>query len=335
MTAQTSIDPFREMNRYDERDEDWPSSEVFEEPRRTLQNYWRKFHAVRDCGAGKVAYVEKTNSRPVDEKYEYSLRCWKCGHKVPEDEILFIGGEWFNNVGWLEYGDTTADLWLPEDRVLELGPDPDEDELVKALNLTRIERKASVFGLSFGNESYYECEDCGKESFLMFDNRCRMCYDGEWTERMQQTVDSAETSIRERNNSFVHRLEQEINPLSIKGRAFEDKILWRRHEAESVPQLVEVKQCLKDDSDGHWEYVLTDMTHTREWRYHEDDLADCFWDTGLYNRDEPKPVMDDRIREVFQRVCNHSFHTVHDSETTEPAGEQCINCRKKRDVQGN
>jgi len=128
MTAQTSIDPFREMNRYDERDEDWPSSEVFEEPRRTLQNYWRKFHAVRDCGAGKVAYVEKTNSRPVDEKYEYSLRCWKCGHKVPEDEILFIGGEWFNNVGWLEYGDTTADLWLPEDRVLELGPDPDVAE---------------------------------------------------------------------------------------------------------------------------------------------------------------------------------------------------------------
>lgn len=330
--CQTSIDPFREINRYDERDEDWPSAEVFEEPRRTLGNYWMKFHAARDCGARKVAYVENTNHRPTSEKYEYSLRCWQCGHRVDEDEVLFVGGEWFNQVGWLEYGNTIEDLWMPPERVVELGPDPGQDELVKALNLSRIEREASVFGLTFGNERYYKCEDCGKETFLTFDDKCRMCYDGEWTDRMQKTVNAAEDSIRKRNNSFVHKVEQEIDPFSIKGRAFEDKILWRRHDAENVPKLVEVKQCLKDDSDGHWEYVLTDMTHTSEWRYHEDDLADCFWDTRLHNRDHPKPVMDDRIREVYQRVCEHSFHTVHDAETAEPTGEQCIDCRKKRDT---
>jgi len=93
--------------------------------------------------------------------------------------------------------------------------------------------------------------------------------------------------------------ESEIDPLSIKGRAFEEKILWRRHDAENVPKLVEVKQCLTDDSDGNWEYILTDMTHTREWRYHEEDLADCFWDTGLYNDEHAKPVHDKRIREVW------------------------------------
>jgi len=129
-----------------------------------------------------------------------------------------------------------------------------------------------------------------------------MCYDCEWTERMQQTLNAAERSIRERNGSFIHRLESEIDPLSIKGRAFEEKILWRRHDAENVPKLVEVKQCLTDDSDGNWEYILTDMTHTREWRYHEEDLADCFWDTGLYNDEHAKPVHDKRIREVWERV---------------------------------
>lgn len=80
---------------------------------------------------------------------------------------------------------------------------------------------------------------------------------------------------------------------------------------------------------GHLEYVLMDPTHTDRWQYHEDDLEDCFWDTGLRN-EEVKPIMDERIREIFQRVHEHLFRTVHDSEMGEPDGEKCITCRKRR-----
>ncbi|WMT10291.1 hypothetical protein NP511_22105 (plasmid) [Natrinema thermotolerans] len=294
---QTQIDPFRELNRYDDRTEDWRSSTVYEPPRRTVANGWAKFHADRGCGSDRVRYVEGSGSVASSDTYDYDLRCWSCGYRVDEDAVLFVGGEWFREHGWRHFGRPVDDLSIPADRVLDLGPNPDQNELIRALNLTRIERKASVFGLSFGNESYDDCEDCGQETYLLFDGRCRMCYDGEWTDRMQQTLDAAERSIRERNGSFIHRLGDQIDPLSIKDRAFEDKILWRRHDAEPVPKLVEVTQCLTDDSDGHWEYVLTDIAHTREWRYHEDDLADCFWDTGLYNGDR-----DDRIRDVWERV---------------------------------
>lgn len=103
-------------------------------------------------------------------------------------------------------------------------------------------------------------------------------------------------------------------------------ILWRRHDNEPAPKLVEVTQRLQDVDSGHMEYVLQDMTHTTRDQYHEDDLADCFWPTGLHN-EEVKPIMDERIREVYQRVCDHSFTTVHDPETSEPAGEQCLHCR--------
>lgn len=333
-TEQANIDTFAEMNRYDERHADWPSAEVFEEPRRTLHNYWAKFHAARDCGARNVAFVEDTNFRTTGDKYEFRLRCWNCGYRIDEDEVLFIGGEWYSQHGWQHYGRAVEDLNLPRDRVLKLGPDPDRDELVRALNLTRIEREAGFHGVTFGNESYRNCVDCHQETMLRFDEQCRMCYDGEWTDRMTETITALARCVRERNGSFIHRLEKHIDPLSIKGRAFENKILWRRHEREQVSKLVEVTQCLKDDSDGHWEYILTDPTHTSYWRYHEDDLAACFWDTGLRNDEEPKPVMDDRIREVYQRVCDHSFHQVHDGETGEPAGEQCINCRKRRSVPG-
>jgi hypothetical protein len=299
-TRQTSIDPFREMNRYDDRHEDWPSDAVHEPPRRTLGEYWAKFHATRDCGARNVAFVENTTSRSLGPKWQYSLRCWDCGYRIEEDDILFIGGDWYSKHGWREYGKPLEDLHLPRERVLELGPDPDRDELVRALNLTRIEQSASTFGLTFGSESYYECEDCGQETFFRFDNRCRMCYDGEWTDRMQETVDRAVTSILERNDSFAHRLEREIDPLSM-GKAYQGMILWRRNDEESVPKLVEVTQRFEDCDDGHLEYVLMDVTHTTRHQYHEDDLQDCFYDTGLRN-DEPKPVMDDRIREVWTRV---------------------------------
>lgn len=330
-TEQSSIDPFREMNRYDDRHEDYPSDAVFEPPRRTMTNYWAKFHAVRDCG-GEVYLAEKTSYRSTGEKWAYELRCRSCGYGVDEDEVLFIGGEWYSTVGCLEHGRSLGDLWLPASRILELGPDPDEDEVSRALNLTRIERQASILGLSFGNETYRECDDCGQETWLLFDRRCRMCYDGEWTGRMTDTLSSAVKEILVRNNSFAHRLEREVDPFSIHDRLFEDKILWRANNLERVPRMVEVKQCLQDDSDDHWEYVLTDLTHTNEWRYHEDDVRDLFYDTGLYSRDVTKPIEDDEIREAYQHVCDHAFREVHDSKTHEVSGEQCYNCRLFREV---
>ncbi len=301
---QTLLDPYREMNRYEDRDEEYRSEEVFGEPRRTLHNYWKKYHAARDCGSDMVQFVEETTTNPVGEKYEYQLYCRSCGHKIPENEVLFIGGDWYRNHGWKEYGSSLDNLRIPEGRVLELGSDPDRDELIRVLKLGRIEREGSgLLGFSFGNGTWYECDECEHEVPLTYDGMCRMCYGGEWTDRMQKEVNALSISVRQRNNSFVHRLEGHVDPFSIKDRLFKGKILWRRYGNENVPKLVEVKQCLRDDSDGHWEYVLADMTYTNEWLYHEDDIRGLFWDTGLRN-EEKKPVMDDRIREVHQRVCN-------------------------------
>jgi hypothetical protein len=329
---QQKLDLYREMNRYDEREEDWPSSAVFEHPRRTLANKWRKFHAARDCGSSNVRFVEKTTSRPVSEKYEYGLRCSNCAYDVPEDEVLFVGGDWFSEHGWREYGRPVEDLRIPEARVLELGADPERSALERVLRLGGIERAASAHGLSFGSERYHECVDCERETMLVFDDRCRMCYDGEWTTRMQEIVDGAGIQVRERNNSFKHRVESQVDPLSIKNRAFEEKILWRRHDAEGTSKLVEVTQCLRDDADGHWEYVLQDPTHTRRWQYRQEDLAACFWDTGLYNDAHAKPIQDDRIREVYQRVCDHTYSEVLDSETGDVVLDRCTHCRHEREV---
>jgi len=302
MTEQAALDTFREMNNYDGRDEDWPSDAVFEEPRRTLFNGWTKFHAARDCGSSGVSYIEAHTVRPIGPKYEYKLYCRSCNHRVTEDEVLFIGGDWFNEHGILEFGQTIDELQISPDRVLDLGPDPSKEELVRVLNLTRIERNVSSFGVSFGNESYDKCDTCEKETFLLFDGECRMCYDGEWTGAMQNVVNSVQFSIRERNNSFKHRVEEQVNPLSIKNRAFEDKILWRRSSSSDFPKIVEVTQCLTDDDDGHWEYILSNLARTSEWRVTQDELAELYWDTGLYNDDHNNPLDDDRLSELHHRV---------------------------------
>ncbi|EMA34114.1 hypothetical protein, partial [Halobiforma nitratireducens] len=121
MGEQTQIDPFRALNRYDDRFEDWPSKEVFEPPRRTLANGWRKFHADRDCGSRNVYFRESTTHTPVSEKYEYDLVCRDCGYEIPETEVLFVGGQWYRDHGWETYGRPLEDLHLPADRVLALG----------------------------------------------------------------------------------------------------------------------------------------------------------------------------------------------------------------------
>ena len=331
-SSQTTIDPYREMNRYDERDEDWPSTAVFEPPRRTLSNYWKKFHAARDCGADRVALVEKVSHRSTGEKWAYDLRCWACGHRVDESEVLFIGGDWYSKHGGMIYGRALDDLWLPPGRVLELGADPDRDELVRALNLTRIERNVGPFmGGPLRPSRWKACKACEHEVPLRFDDRCRMCYDGEWTERMTQSLVAFERKVREfHNHSFVHRLESKVDPLSIGGKAGEREVLYRRHKQEGTTKLVIVTKRLEDIDDGHREYELTDPTYTEYWQYREEDLDGCFWSTGLYDRHR-EGVGNEEIRDAYQHVCEHSFHEVHDPETLDVTGEQCIHCRKRRD----
>lgn len=285
MSKQTVIDTFRELNHYTGRQKDWPSDEVFTSPRRTMENGWKKFHAARDCGSDTVRFIEKTGTNVTAEKYAYNIHCSSCGYKIPEEEVLFIGGDWYREDGLFAYGRPLEDLHLPEHRVLSLGPQPSKDELLTALNLTRIEREATVFGLSFGNESYRDCQSCEHETFLTFDDKCRMCYDGEWTDSMQETLVVTERSIRERNNSFVHRLESNINPFSIHNRLFEDKILWRFTPHKDLPRLVTVTKCFEDLNTGENEYVLTDMHGTETWLLHGDEIRDVFWDTGLYTDD--------------------------------------------------
>lgn len=282
-TEQTSIDPFQDLNRYDERDEDWPSSAVYEEPRRTFHNGWRKFHAARECGTDRVRYVEETRTQSSDDRYEYRLYCWDCGYEVPEDEVLFIGGEWFSQHGWKAFGQMLENLCLPQDRVLDLGPDPDQTELIQALELTRIEREGSgINGFSFGMGMWYECDGCGHETPLTYDGRCRMCYDGVWTDRMQDSVEALSVAVRERNDSFVHRLPKKLTPSEPGGKATQGAILWRRRESEATSKLVEVVDRYRDVDGGGMMYRVADPDRDESWLYGEEDLDAAFWETGLH-----------------------------------------------------
>jgi hypothetical protein len=221
---------------------------------------------------------------------------------VPEYEILFVGGEWYSQYGWVAYVRPLEDLRLLKERVLDFGPDPPRDELVSALELTCIEREASFHGVSFGTERYDGCTECGHSTMLTFDRRCRMCYDGEWTDRLTATIAALARSVRKRNGSFVHQIEREVDPLHPTDRAMPEQILWRKRPVEGVPKIVVVEQRLQDDSDGHYEYILVDPVESGEWRYHEDDLAATFYNTGLMVGHWYNAVDDERLRELYEGV---------------------------------
>lgn len=101
--------------------------------------------------------------------------------------------------------------------------------------------------------------------------------------------------------------------------------MTRRHG-----EIAEVPRQLEDVDSSCRKYVLWDPIYIERWQYNEMDLEDCFWATGLYN-EEANPVMNDRIREVWQHVCDHSFAIVHDPETHEPSREKYLYCRKRRE----
>lgn len=297
------IDKYKAMIGYEDRNVDLRSSEVYEPPRRTISNRWVKFHAdpKRDCGSRNVHFIE-TQRNAIGEKYEYDLYCANCRQRVNEENVLFIGGEWYADKGWEAYQRPVEDIHMPSERVVELGPNPSEEELRDALEVTRIEGEANLIGLTFGTETTNTCNDCEHETPLTFDEKCRMCYDGPWTDRMTDTLIAAEDSIRKRNGSFVHTLENKIDPVSINNKAHTGSILWRRNRTEGTTKIVEVLQCLQDDDDGHREYILTDVTRTEEWRYPQEELVECFYDTGLNNTTTGKAITDDRIRELHDRL---------------------------------
>lgn len=61
--------------------------------------------------------------------------------------------------------------------------------------------------------------------------------------------------------------------------------------------ILEVSQRLRGVDSEHFEYLLQCPMHTASYRYHEEDVADCFLDTGE-TCEEPKPVILDWVREA-------------------------------------
>ncbi|QLG63060.1 hypothetical protein [Halorarum salinum] len=99
-------------------------------PQRRFQNGWKKFHAERDCGAQTVWYIENAwmHADP------WTLYCCRCTSAVHEDEVLFVNDSWFNEFNEEHgYRGSFEDFTLSEDRVLELGPDPDGEGLIEGI----------------------------------------------------------------------------------------------------------------------------------------------------------------------------------------------------------
>jgi len=62
-----------------------------ETPQKHNQDGWKKYHAVMDCGAETVWYIEN----PWRTGGPWRLYCAKCGRAVEPDEVLFINDEWY------------------------------------------------------------------------------------------------------------------------------------------------------------------------------------------------------------------------------------------------
>lgn len=64
----------------------------------------------------------------------------------------------------------------------------------------------------------------------------------------------------------------------------EGAMLRRRHEEERTEVLLEVVSRFEDIDDGHYEYELLCSTHTGYYQCRDEDLKDCFADTGFTTR---------------------------------------------------
>ena len=79
-------------------------------------------------------------------------------------------------------------------------------------------------------------------------------------------------------------------------------------ERENVEPLLEVLNRYENIDSGGIEYQLTCPSHTGYYRYCAEDVKALFVDTGLTN-DEVKPIMQSDIRQLYQEVHDHSWHT--------------------------
>jgi len=186
---QSNIDDFRHQNRYEGRHGSSPSDEVYKKPLRTRSNGWLKWHS--SCGRDTLHYIENTDLNPVDERYEWEIYCFECGHDIPENEVLFIDSEWYYEYGYDIYEQTFDSLFIPPERVIELGSDPESHEVLRALKMSKVEQNANVDLIQVGTPLWdgpYECNECDKEIPARLDGMCLECYDGETTEIMKQSV---------------------------------------------------------------------------------------------------------------------------------------------------
>jgi hypothetical protein len=103
------------------------------------------------------------------------------------------------------------------------------------------------------------------------------------------------------------------------------------YEQKRVEPLLQVHHRYLDIDGARYEYELSCPTLTGYYRYPVDHLEDSFEDTGLTN-DNPshKAIEDDEIRELYQELCDHSWHAIHDRETGEQIGEGCIHCKARK-----
>ena len=106
----------------------------------------------------------------------------------------------------------------------------------------------------------------------------------------------------------------------------EGAILRNDSVDDSIPPLVEVNRRLYDVDLEGWRYQLTCATKTWYSTLQEDDVLDMFNDTDLTNSQYPKAIQHDAVRERLQELCDHRWVTVHDRETHEEKGEECLSC---------
>lgn len=113
-----------------------PPDEVFLRPLRTRANGWKKYHTIEGCGSENVYYVEDPSPMRTSERYDWELYCMSCGHGARWQDVLFISEEWYEDRrhakeawDWRMFDK----LHLSEEQAVELGPDPNEAELIQTI----------------------------------------------------------------------------------------------------------------------------------------------------------------------------------------------------------
>lgn len=84
-------------------------------------------------------------------------------------------------------------------------------------------------------------------------DRCRMCYDGEWTDRMTPTLVVFDWAVREHNQSVKHRLPTKLSPIERGDSPAVSEVLWHRHDTKNTAKFVEVTRRLEDVDSGRRE----------------------------------------------------------------------------------